>query len=249
MAKGFKHGAGGGASLSFKVVGNPQPENPKENTIWVDTDAKITGWNFNATQPDSPQEGVLWIRTGSYSNAAFNALKKNNISVYPLSAKQYVSGAWTDKTAKVYLGGGWTSLRSGVLYDRGDQCEADTGGWIKRYGNSFALNADHMLLKAVTGESTGASTQLKVDTTGYSRLCFEFSCKVSTAGALYLGLCSAVSDITEPSKWIAYVNHAYTQSTETYTFTVPVENAQGAYYIALRTSSTSGLYVYKVWLE
>lgn len=48
MAKGFKHGAGGGNPLNFKVVGNPQPNNPKENTIWIDTDVPITGWQFSA---------------------------------------------------------------------------------------------------------------------------------------------------------------------------------------------------------
>lgn len=51
MAKGFKRGAGGGNLLNFKVVGNPQPTSPKESTIWIDTDQKITGWDFSATEP------------------------------------------------------------------------------------------------------------------------------------------------------------------------------------------------------
>ena len=34
-------GGSGGAPLNFKVVGNPQPSNPKVNTIWVDTDVPI----------------------------------------------------------------------------------------------------------------------------------------------------------------------------------------------------------------
>ena len=37
MAKGFKHGGGGGGSdLNFRVVGSPeQPSVPRENDIWV----------------------------------------------------------------------------------------------------------------------------------------------------------------------------------------------------------------------
>lgn len=50
MGHGFKHGASG-TPLNFKVVGNPQPTNPKENMFWVNTDQKITGWNFSATDP------------------------------------------------------------------------------------------------------------------------------------------------------------------------------------------------------
>lgn len=52
MAKGFKAGSGGGAPLNFKVVGGTsQPSNPKENTIWVNTDKEITGWHFGVENP------------------------------------------------------------------------------------------------------------------------------------------------------------------------------------------------------
>lgn len=43
---------GGGGGLNFKAVGGTTaPTNPKENMIWVNTDQKITGWNFSATDP------------------------------------------------------------------------------------------------------------------------------------------------------------------------------------------------------
>ena len=93
MAKGFKHGAGGGNPLNFKVVGGTeQPANPKENMIWVNTDQKITGWVFSAEQPTEPAEGMVWIATPSPNTIAFNALKKNTVMVYPNAATQYVSG-------------------------------------------------------------------------------------------------------------------------------------------------------------
>ena len=103
----YGFGGGGGAALNFSVVGNPQPASPKENTIWVNTDVKITGYVFSAVEPADPVEGMVWISVGVSSSAPFNALKKNNITVYPMSAKQYVSGAWVDKTAKSYQGGAW----------------------------------------------------------------------------------------------------------------------------------------------
>ena len=43
---------GGGASLNFKVVGGTStPSSPKENTIWVNTDAEISSWAFSAEEP------------------------------------------------------------------------------------------------------------------------------------------------------------------------------------------------------
>ena len=109
MGHGYKSGAGG-ASLNFKVVaGTTEPTNPKENMIWVKTSNKITGWYFSATQPENMAEGEVWFTTGESSEFAFNALKKNTLQVYPVSAKQYVSGAWVDKEAKSWQGGEWVN--------------------------------------------------------------------------------------------------------------------------------------------
>ena len=99
---------GGGESLNFKVVGDTtEPTNPNKNTIWVNTDKKIASWIFSATQPKTATEGMVWIFTSTFSAVEFNALKKNGIQVYPIFAKQYVSGAWVDKTAKSYQNGVW----------------------------------------------------------------------------------------------------------------------------------------------
>lgn len=43
--------SGGGIALNFKMVGNPKPTNPKENTIWIDTDMDITSWDFSIEPP------------------------------------------------------------------------------------------------------------------------------------------------------------------------------------------------------
>lgn len=129
MAKGFKHGAGGASALNFKIVGGAiQPGSPKENTLWVNTETEISGWVFSAEDPGEPAEGMVWIYTGISSTVEFNALKKNGIQVYPISAKQYISGAWANVTAKSYHGGAWKEFIT-YLYNKGDECTDLTGGW------------------------------------------------------------------------------------------------------------------------
>ena len=126
---GRTNAGGGGGGLNFKVVGGTSaPSSPKENTIWVNTSVAITGWVFSATAPSSPAAGLVWIPTGESSAVDFNALKKNGIQVYPVSAKQYVGGAWVDMTAKIYQGGAWKELIT-YLYNKGDECTDLTGGW------------------------------------------------------------------------------------------------------------------------
>ena len=100
-------GGGGGVGLNFKIVGNPQPAEAKENTIWIDTDEEITGWHFGTIEPENPTPGMVWIYTGTTSSAKFNAVKKNSIMVYPLSAKQLIGGAWESVTSQSSHDGQW----------------------------------------------------------------------------------------------------------------------------------------------
>jgi len=92
---------GGGGGLNFKIVGGTTRPigSIKENTIWVNTDTDISEWEISATQPANATEGMVWLSTGTTSEAAFNALKKNTLIVYPAKAQQYVSGAWKNKDA------------------------------------------------------------------------------------------------------------------------------------------------------
>ena len=118
MAKGFKHGAGG-ASLNFKVVGGTAaPADPRENTVWVNTDVPINGWTFQSDQPLIPAEGMVWIATGISSACRFNALKKNGIILYPLAASQYVGGAWVSLAAQSYQGGAWNPWIVKISYSQ-----------------------------------------------------------------------------------------------------------------------------------
>lgn len=120
---------GGTSLLNFKIIGGTnKPNNERENTIWVNTDMPITEWIFSVEVPNNPVEGMVWFLTGISSQIAFNALKKNSVMVYPLSAKQYISGSWVSVTAKSYQGGKWVDWTV-FAFNNGDLCEGITGGW------------------------------------------------------------------------------------------------------------------------
>lgn len=180
MAKGFKHGgSGGGASLNFKVVGNPQPEAPSENTIWLNTDVPIGAWYFAATQPENMAEGDVWFPVDTASPVEFNALKKNGIQVYPISAKQYVGDAWTTKVSEINQGGAWVKMWDGELFDNGNQYEYITGGWWQNedlkwssssYPNTGTVEiSDFIELDAGT-KGAAATTKEKIALTEYNAI-------------------------------------------------------------------------------
>jgi hypothetical protein len=233
----------GGAGLNFKVVGNPQPENPKANTIWVDTDVKITGWDFSAAEPVNPAEGIVWIFTGTSSPVEFNALKKNCIQVYPLSAKQYIGGAWVDKVAKSYQNGAWVDWWNGELYEIGKEYTNLTGGWTN-IGYSAAsgttINAgsktdDGIYLAPPTGEVDLAGTDKTIDLTDATTLYCKIDVK-KYGGYPNVFCVSKTKVITSPTAI------AETNATGVQTLSIDVTTLTGEYYISMRATTGSQVY-------
>lgn len=165
----YGFGGGGGAALNFDVVdGTTEPSNPKENTILVNTDKEITDWHFASEQPENMKEGEVWFRTGAASEVKFNALKKNNVTVYPISAKQMVSGTLTDVTVKSYQNGAWVDwIPEGYLIKEGKDCTGITGGWkavAKAVTSSYTA-------KAPSFEFTGENFVISLSGTKVSGVC------------------------------------------------------------------------------
>ena len=164
-------GGGSSATLNFKILGGPEaPSNPKENTIWINTEQEITGWAFSATEPTEPAEGMVWMSTGSSSSVAFNALKKDGIQVYPLAAKQYINDAWVSKEACTYQDDKWSEWVT-YLYYEGDDCYSLTGGWASYPYSAFegesrvapALTMEDSCMRIVFPAASPGSAQSSED--------------------------------------------------------------------------------------
>ena len=241
-------GGGNGAALNFKVVGNPQPALPSENTIWVNTDTPITGYEFSATEPVEPIEGLVWISTGTSSPVEFNALKKNGIQVYPLSAKQYVDGALVDKTVAIYQGGAWNDLFIGKIYEDGVQYLSLS--YIINGANAPVYNDSYISLTWNTKSGTGAVvvyTTDKINVSGFEKLTLEYSYLKNTCyreSYAQVGLVSTVSvdgngALVNP---VAVASLTFRDEPTVYTnskFEVDINSVTGEYYVAFSIGSTN----------
>lgn len=253
---GRTNAGGGGTSLSFKVVGGTsQPASPKDNTIWVNTDVPITSYVFSVTEPTGIP-GLVWITTGATGSVEFNAIKKNYIQIYPISAKQYISGAWVAKTAKIYQRGAWVDLWNGELYNAGDEFTNITGGWTNS-GCTYASGSTSLSVIAPKKNSTyieftssesskvcGATTDKPIDLTNYSAVHFE----IETLGTGTTKRC-LISKSKKLNETVANVSLRATVTTQIYT--IDVSNITGMHYIgALAGNSTSCAFrLKKAWLE
>lgn len=228
----FLHGNGGGSNLNFKVVGGTSaPASPVENTIWVNTSVAITGWVFSYAEPESPEEGMVWISTGLSSPVEFNALKKNGIQVYPVSAKQYVGGAWVNKTAKSCQNGAWSGwLTTEYLVKDGNAKYA-----FSKYDNDAILSASggYYVFTATTGGYYGMWTS--VDLTGYNTVKVDGVFQPSNDGTNnFTNLCVWPTGTSNPIWSNTVAKTALTTSGAT----LDISSLSGSYYVGLSSTYT-----------
>lgn len=119
MGWGSGNIGGGGTGLNFSVKqyanADNLPPSASENTIAIITSATITSWIFDTAAPADPANGMVWITVGNSSPVAFNALKKNGIRLYPITAKQYIAGSWERVEAVTYINGTWTEWATELI--------------------------------------------------------------------------------------------------------------------------------------
>lgn len=234
-----------GVELAFEVVPNPQPSSPKENTIWVDT-TTINGWAFSATAPESPKANMVWIATGLSSPAEFNVLAEGNVTVYPISAKQYVGGEWVSVTAKSYQNRAWVEWIQ-YLYNADNEYTDITGGWEKKNKlssstatGSMTKNSDHVYLKNVQSATVGMVTVNQIDLTPYTQM--HCLCKCSGE----MTFCAAPSFPTSSSSYLA---NGKFDAPNNEVVSVDISGVNTIAKIGVFENETKGTYVYKVWLE
>lgn len=195
--------------------------------------------------------GLVWITTDVSSLVAFNATKKNTIMVYPLFAKQYVNGAWVDKTAKSYQGGAWVEWWNGQLYDAGNEYEQFTGGitsWsavssVSTKGN-ITKNSTNIVLSAPSGCSIAAGPSNKINLTKFSKFCINVTSACSDTRA-------SIRIFSDKSAG-SYGASLDISANKTGKFELDISNVNGEFYPAAMVYSQSGTMTIgfdKLWLE
>lgn len=269
MAWGHGNLGGGGSSggLNFTLIASEtQPNNPAENTIWINSNVAINGWAFASAAPTGAREGAVWIQTTTDSTVAFNAAKKGVLMVYPLMCKQHINGAWTEVTAKSYINGAWRDWLV-YLYSPGNPHTELIGGWegkahrrqdtVDGWGvmsvepsvdtDDVNTDGEHRMkvTLAVTAPNNGsgsARTVNKVDLTNFDKIVFNLSFPGSTV-YVYVTQSATGYDAVKSLAVTGGTNKAVS---------LDVSDLSGEYYVwinLLAGSSTVTVYVNKVELK
>ena len=228
----FNMTGGGGNPLNFKVVGGTsQPSDTKENTIWVNTSTTISGWAFSAETPSNPVAGMVWFLTGTSSNIEFNALTKNDVTIYPLSAKQYVSGAWVDVTAQSYQGGVWKEWIEVIDFD--------LTNWTKKNpypSRSYTQGTYDLSSKTLKGSITKdyqhvvlvKNEKMNFQSANTLNMIYSLSKNMGSNGAIFVKLSSSFSD---PADNTCVVNQKITEQATNKEISIDVSSVNSSYYL------------------
>jgi len=166
MANIIRVGGGGGGGLAIEIVGGTtQPANPKENTIWVNTDVAIGAVTFAPNAPASPEVGDVWINTtnkyhSNGTNASTYILKvceEPYLEVNVLSISQYDGTAWVNHDGSaIYTNETWTNLALWI-YSYGTEnvnypFDAKLLESSSTWPASWAKNQDHIYMSNTGGQ-------------------------------------------------------------------------------------------------
>lgn len=257
-------GGSGGAGLNFKIVnGTTQPTSPGENTIWVKTSTAITGYMFSSAKPDSAASGTVLIQTAATSNAAFNALKKDTLMVYPDSVSLYTDGSWAKQDAWIYQNNEWTQISWSWLYVIQNGVIVTPPGF-----STFGYTGNTTLPTITAGDgyqqivsttnSNAVTTDSNIDltniTTVYAEINLVKVTQSSTAKwkGISLAVLNAVGVANHNALTNAIIEQQLTTTIGEQTLSVDVSALTGSYYIGLTAPSNgtagSTIQAKNIWL-
>lgn len=245
MGNAFLYGNGSTAALNFRIIGGiTQPQNPRENDIWVNTDVLIPGWTLCdiVSKADYSVSGSVAIEyNSSNQNDGFNALKRNGIYLILQGVYQSDGAGWVDKEAQIYQNGQWNPI-SYVLFP------ADISGFTiakagpNPSGSTYDLSIDDngYLKFAVTGPDGSNSaygavyTKNKIDLTKYKTVRIVASSDY-VAGAF--GVSSINADGNPPDGGGVVARKVIGNTPEFTTYELDISSLSGPYYLYFNQAS------------
>jgi hypothetical protein len=147
---------GGGSKLIVKTYptsGN-LPSTAKLYDVALITSVTPGTVTVGSSAPASSAEGDVWIDVSRASQLPILIASKPNVYVYPVHAKQYFSGAWTDTIAYTWNGSAWVEWHV-YLYLEGDSRTGLGGGWVADYiyGASTFATLQEVMYLAQSGDT------------------------------------------------------------------------------------------------
>lgn len=215
---------------------------------------RVDNHKILATVDDgSIEDGTVFVTIGTSSKIEFNALKKNCVMVYPLSAMQYIDGAWDDVPAQSYQNGEWVDWWRGELYLAGNEYESITGGWAmsdnwyEAYypteGFTLTKESESMTFESHMVDNVSYAkgflrTNKKIDLKDVNSVILVTESVALDNTLRPIKLCVKSTDNAKNEDVVASTDLKVSSTEQT--FTLDVSTLNDSYYVGIETGKTEG---------
>lgn len=184
-------------------------------------------------------EGAVWVTLANSGRIkVVSPVGGDWITIYPISAKQYVNGAWVDRAAKSYQNGAWVDWFTYFL--NGDSTfEEITGGWESyKHTDGYSL-----------GTAAFGSYGLSIEADNGYAVCVATKGKISLKNSTKILVSVESAVITQPSTFCLYLSDAKMTSANTDTgYVAKFQLMSGLNEIAIPAGVSNGVYYLSVGL-
>ena len=230
-----------GSGLNFTVVGGTtQPENPTENTIWVNTDIEIGKWTVSPNFPVNPEIGDVWVEY-EMGTVELDVIDENSLIITFGTVHQYVDSGWVTLIAHLYKDSAWTEIESDYyLFDSSRGFNVEFNGWSQK---NVTPNIGDTTL-SITGTSQDSSdfvlyTKDPIDVTGYNtiELVLSFTYVLGYGKYASFGLAEYINETSRSQTYASSKTLQYNSSSpvagETCHLYLDISSLSGNYHFAI----------------
>lgn len=252
-----RRGGGGGKAKGSPVIAvasaSALPSSADVGTIAIISSIAVNDVYVNVTAPATPETGDVHIVPDASGMLKYQI---GNAQIGFSTVYQYSGAEWVKVSAYQQTESGWKSS-SLYLYNKGDKCDAVTGGW-NRYSSYSAVvnfNSDHIYMDEGDNgyHQSAIQTANKILLSGFTKL----KCECVNSGgqvynSFYLGIFSSRgsgyqqgNESWTPGTVVASKGED-TKGTLEITLDI-TQYAAASYYVGIKSSTV--LQVNKIWLE
>ena len=160
-------------NTNFKIVGGTtQPTNPKENTIWVNTDMTIGEYQFAVNEPTkrvdgtSLQTGDVWFKKALVSRITFNILKENLLEVIVSKVSLYKDGSWVKADGLFFINNQWLALNYVLIPNTTDAAISK----FTKSNSTITSTTSNFTFSGNIQTTTTSYAKMPIDVTEYSTM-------------------------------------------------------------------------------
>lgn len=234
MGECFLHGNGAQPGINIKIVGGTiQPSTATDNTIWVNTDANVSGCIISPTKPQDITTGMVWLESANAGSEVYIG-NSSKVLLHISGCYLYKESVWTPVDGMLYSSESWKAIDTTTyLIKNGDMAMVfnvtDNVGIVQNTGCVEIYGKSGYGLARVDDIDLTDKTTITVEGIFDTTVAYDSGIQ---AAAFYIGIWEKTDTSNKAKACVYYRGDGKGSVTS---FVLDVKNFIGAYKVGIST--------------